>query len=183
MSVEYTLITPPETEPVSLALAKTHCRVYTDDENEGAYIEALIAAAREWTEKACGTSWSSQTLRATFDAFPRNGDPIELFYGPVTSIDSITYGADDSELAEDAYTLVGDAVKPVDKWPSEGPVKVMFHTGLQDVDDVPQRAKLAILFLVAGWYENRMHVSSTTMNEVPLTVRALLGSLWKGIYP
>jgi uncharacterized phiE125 gp8 family phage protein len=184
MSVEYTLISPPEAEPVTLAQARRHARVFVEDADEDAYLTTLVAAARELTEKACVTSWSSQVLRATFDAFPGGGDPIKLFYGPATSIDSITYGADDAELSDESYTLVGDMVKPVDKWPStSGPVKVTFQAGADDVDDVPQRAKLAILFLVAGWYEHRMPVSSTTMSEVPLTVRSLLGSLWKGIYP
>jgi uncharacterized phiE125 gp8 family phage protein len=180
----YTLTTPPATEPVELAKVRRHLRVFVEDDDEDAYLMALVGAARELTEAACVRSWCSQVWTATFDAFPDGDKPIKLLYGPVTAIDSIAYGADDAELDSGAYTLAGDLVKPVDEWPdSDGPVKVTFHAGAEDADDVPQSARLAMLMLVGSWYENRMSVSSTPMSEVPFAVRSLLGSLWRGVYP
>jgi uncharacterized phiE125 gp8 family phage protein len=179
----YTLVTPPASEPVELAKVRRHLRVFVEDDDEDAYMMGLVGAARELTEAVCTRSWCSQTWQATFDAFPDGGKPIKLLYGPVASIDSIAYGPDDAELSDEAYTLVGDAVKPVGEWPSEGPVKVTFTAGAEDAGDVPQSAKLAMLMLVGGWYENRMSVSATSMSEIPFAVRSLLGSLWKGVYP
>jgi uncharacterized phiE125 gp8 family phage protein len=179
----YTLVTPPATEPVELAKVRRHVRFFAVDADEDAYLMGLAGAARELTEAICVRSWCSQTWKATFDAFPADNASIKLLYGPVSSVASITYGADDAELSDEAYTLVGDVVKPVGDWPSEGPVKVTFTAGAEDADDVPQSAKLAMMMLVAGWYENRMSVSATSMSEIPFAVRSLLGSLWKGVYP
>lgn len=59
---------PPAIEPISLALAKNHCRVTlaTDDELFGVF----IAAARDLVENYTGRSFVNKGFRQEHDAFP-----------------------------------------------------------------------------------------------------------------
>ncbi len=62
------LLTPPAAEPIDLASAKAHLRVYTDDDD--AYISTLIPAAREYCETVMGRSVMTQTWQLNRDSFP-----------------------------------------------------------------------------------------------------------------
>ena len=63
-----TLATEPTAEPVTLAEAKTHCRVDTSDDDT--YITTLIKAARLYTEEATNRALITQTWDWYFDSFP-----------------------------------------------------------------------------------------------------------------
>lgn len=62
------LVTGPETEPVTLDEAKDHLRLTTDDEND--LIEALIVSAREYAETFTHRAFLTQTWDEKLDAFP-----------------------------------------------------------------------------------------------------------------
>src|SRR5512139_4185185 len=69
------LITAPTSEPVSLAEAKSQCRVdiSTDDD----YISNLIVAAREWCELHDWRVYMPQTWELYLDNWP-SAAPIEI---------------------------------------------------------------------------------------------------------
>jgi hypothetical protein len=117
--VGLTLLTPPATEPVSLADAKLHLR--ESDNAQDTVISALVTAARKLVEERCRRSLITQTWVLTRDQFPSPnlgsanwapfemgiprippGDPsasdlrrawysIRLPRGPVQSVSSIAY--------------------------------------------------------------------------------------------
>jgi len=48
----YTLVTPPETEPITIAQASEHLRV--DSQDDITYIESLVSVAREYVDSVTG---------------------------------------------------------------------------------------------------------------------------------
>lgn len=201
--MEYRIVEQPESEPVTLAEARRHARVFVEDADEDAYLGALIVAARELVEAATCRSLVTRTLEVRLDAFPSECTPrtyggrfpafhaggrpaIRLLYPPLQSVASIVYGPDSATLDGGAYEVVPGTpglVLPTTSWPSEGPVEVTFTAGYGAAEDVPQVAKLAQLMLICQWYENRQPVSSSTVAQLPYAVEALLGALKWGAYP
>jgi uncharacterized phiE125 gp8 family phage protein len=92
----YALITPPTSEPITLAETKSHLRL--DDTNEDALLAALIRTAREHLERTTGLSLITQTWRLYLDSIPEDG-VIQIARGPVQAIESLTlYDASGEEL-------------------------------------------------------------------------------------
>jgi uncharacterized phiE125 gp8 family phage protein len=75
---EYKVVTPPSVEPATLDELKRHCRVFTDDSGEEAYLTALGKAAREYLEIRTCRSFVTQSIEATLDGFPSSSQPIKL---------------------------------------------------------------------------------------------------------
>lgn len=208
--VKLELVTPPATEPVSLAEAKLHCRVDISDDD--AWFTAAIAAARSFCETQSGRCFVTQTWRQYFPSFPvvteddwwrgchRTDFPaqgeaaIELAKNPLASVTSITYvsAADGSTLtlASTEYTADTKANPGVivpaygKSWPEarqqRNAVTVEFVTGVA-VGSVDPRAKIGILMLVAHWYENRETVLvGTVSKELEMSLKNLMGQLWNG---
>ena len=185
----YALVTPPATEPVTLAEAKLQCRVTANDED--ATITALIVAAREHCENQTGRSFITQTWRADFVRFPCAGAPFRLPKGPVQSVSSVKYYDDfgaDTTLDASGYhlDLTGQLAKlwlAVDEvWPTiqvqSNAVRIEYVAGYGAAAAVPQAIKQAMLLLIDHWFENRGAVSfGNTPEEIPLAVSALLGGL------
>lgn len=111
---KYKVVSPPVLEPVTLAEAKQHARLYVDDGTEDAYVSSLVTAAREKLEATVCRAFITQTIQATFDGFSHcshgdydgvslwrsrfgvpfqhiRADAIQLLYPPIQSVDSITY--------------------------------------------------------------------------------------------
>ncbi len=66
--LNFRLTAPPAAEPVTLALAKQHCRIdITDDDT---LVTAYIAAAREWCEEFLKRAIFNQSYLLTLDSFP-----------------------------------------------------------------------------------------------------------------
>jgi len=68
MILNLKLITPPEAEPITLDLAKQHCRVAND--NDDAIIQAYISAARRLCENETRRAFFNQTWQRALDHFP-----------------------------------------------------------------------------------------------------------------
>jgi len=132
-----TLIAPPGEEPVTLAEAKSFCRI--DGSDEDALVNALIAAARLQVESLTGRALITQTWRLTMACAPRL---VEL---PVIPVAALVAAPDGAVLQGDAVLLV----EPVDE------LTVDYTAGYGAAADVPGDLKQAVLTLVAYWYENR----------------------------
>lgn len=186
------VVTQPAIEPVSVADAKAHCRVVTTDDDS--YIEALIAAARQYVEDNTRRKLITQTLDWRRDyGFPRGY--IELPYPPLQSVTSVTYVDGDGTtqtLSTSKYSVDTNShtprIYPVysESWPTcrtePNAVTVRYVAGYGDAaSDVPQGLRHAIKLLVAHWYEAREPiVTGTIVAQIPMSVQSLIGQFYTG---
>lgn len=173
------LVTPPATEPITLAEAKLHLRV--DHSEEDTVINGLIAAARIYVEQRCWISLVAQTWKVYLCDWPDSS--VMLPRGPVTGITTVKYQTSNGvwvTLASTEYTLQGDIVRLAynAQWPSTElfghmPVEIIYTAGA----GADQAIKQAMLLLIGHWYENRESAVVTpgaTAVKVPFAVDSLL---------
>jgi uncharacterized phiE125 gp8 family phage protein len=194
------VITPPASEPVSLDLAKRHCRIDTDADDE--LIEMYVTSARMWAETFLNRALFTQKLQYNITwappptatplvpqsliVFPLNWPPlvkrpIELPRAPAVSVEQIKWGPlEDMQIADtDDYTLnLGVepgyiAVKPqlLPQIPQQSMI-IDFTAGNDPASAyaVPTPIIHAILLLTAFLYEQRGDVEAA----MPETAKALL---------
>lgn len=178
------VVTGPASEPVSLAEAKAHCRIYgTDDDG---LLAGYLMAARVYTESITGRRLVTQTLDYFVDDL--SADEILLPVAPVQSTTSITYidpaGATQT-LGAGNYATVGrrywTAIVPTVNatWPEvrdqAESVTVRFVAGHSSTNPVPEPIRQAILMLVGHFYENRETVViGQAPSVVPMSYEFLL---------
>jgi uncharacterized phiE125 gp8 family phage protein len=189
-------LTLPAIEPVTLAEAKHHCRVDTD--NDDVYLSALIVAAREWCEEYCDATFLHTQYRMTLDYFPLH---IELPKPPMATSGTATAVSVVYKLSDQSTALLDSSTYRIDRdstpgvirynysgsWPSHlfdfGAVEVTWWGGYgPDAVSISQRIKSAILWLVGLWYEKRMAAQQANLSEIPFGVKALLDSIRWGSY-
>lgn len=160
------LTTPPGGEPVTLAEAKAHLKVDTDDDD--ALIEALISAARARIEWHTGRALMTQGWTLWLDAWPANGI-VEIPLPPLQSVLSVTvFASDDSAsvLDGDAYrvgtasapgrlALKSALAPPVATLRNTDGIAIAFVAGYGEASDVPAAIRQAILCIVADLYTHR----------------------------
>ncbi len=180
-----TVTTPPATEPVTTAEAKSHCRV--DIATDDTLIDGLIEAAREYAEVITRRAFITQTLLLTLDSFPTE---ILLPRPPAITIGATDLKYTDIDGAEQSlaaanYTIDNKTeparvvLSATGSWPSTqsvvNAVRITYTAGYGAAAAVPQAIKQAILLLVGHWYENREStVSGTIIKSIPDGVDALL---------
>src|SRR3546814_4701573 len=86
-------------EPVTLALAKAHCRIDPSDTDHDEVLATYIQAAREWVEDFTGLVLVSRPFTKAVEAF---GSYVQLDRRPVTAVESIAYL--DTDGAEQPFT-------------------------------------------------------------------------------
>lgn len=156
------LLTPPETEPVSVAEAKAHLKVDTSDED--ALIETLITAARARAEWHTGRAFITQHWRYYVDVWPVGG-VAELSLPPLISVEDVTVtdasGArtvlDPSAYRVDAASVPGRVIfasRPR-SLRSRDCLEITFTAGYGDASAVPAAVKQAILAIVADLHTHR----------------------------
>ena len=160
--MSYQITVQPATEPVDVADCKLVARL-TATGLDGLIEDLFIPSARRTCEQRLGRSLITQTIRKTLDAWPADGD-IELEYGPVASITSVSYldaNGDSTLVDSDLYSLdsrneVGSAwvlLAPDQIWPTTGSyanaVSVLYVAGYGGASDVPHDVRLWIMAAVA----------------------------------
>ncbi len=161
--------TDASTEPVTLALVKSHLRVDHSDEDD--LLNLIITAARQWAEEYTRRSFVTQTWTLDMDDFPA-GTGLPLRYGsPLQSVSSVKYYDSDETLQTwsadeyhvDTKSIVGRVVLDDGySWPSDlddrpNCVTVTYVAGYGDeATDVPAAIRLALLEIIANGYENRV---------------------------
>lgn len=158
------LIDPPAIEPVTLAEAKAHLRLTRTDDDD--YVAAMITAARIQVESATRRVLIDQTWRIFRDDWPADGR-IDLAIAPLKSVAAITvYDADGEptvvpptawllDAAGTPARLVFTGAAPVPGRAVNGiEIDVVAGYGLSGLS-VPQPLRLAVMTLVARWYEDR----------------------------
>jgi hypothetical protein len=197
------LIEGPSSEPISLATAKQHLRLETDDDDT--IVTDLITSARTYFEVTTGLALIEQTWRLTFDQFPseerddwwdgvREGSLsqlygsrryIELPTSPLLSVDTFnSYNeGDDASAFTDFYTDTNSrpgrvALRSGSVWPiaSRGVnnYTIDYTAGFgADEAAVPADIKIAIRQIVAHWYENREVMLSTDIAQSEVPMSAM----------
>ncbi len=190
------VITPPASEPVTLAEAKLHCRVdITDDD---ALITALITAAREEVERQSYHALMTQTLELILNYWPYDHPLLPGWYTghikvprpPLVSVTSVTYRdytGTVNTLAPSQYVVAADSIPaeimpPYAKtWPpvvlyAAEAIRVRYVCGFASAADVPQSLKQAMLLCIGAWYANRETFTTGVLREIPMGVDALCRS-------
>lgn len=185
MRYSSTLITPPSSEPVTVADVKAWARISSDDED--VLLGSLIIAARQEAEKYLKRALITQTWEYTLDNIPSYFDSIigdgvyelpvnvlyeglpksiTLPYAPIQSITSVTtYNLENTGTvySSDNYTLdVAGSRLVLDYsaiWPSDlrnkASLVIRYVAGYGSASAVPQAIKIAIMSYVQEVYESR----------------------------
>jgi uncharacterized phiE125 gp8 family phage protein len=187
-------ITSPAVEPVSLSVAKQHCRVDTDADD--LYIQSLIAVARQYVEDVLDITICTTVWEVKYDLFPvwaiilprlpmldravtvtyRTGDGT---YGTLSS-------ATDFQI--DASVLPGRIYPQwARSWPAtrgdENSVTVRYSAGYgDDGQSAPPVVKHLILLLTAHFYDTRQPAVTGAPQSVPQTFETLLAAASQGVY-
>lgn len=193
--MKYRVITPPSSEPVSLAEARTHLRIIPFgsplEHPDDSFISNSIGVAREFCEQYLERSLAAQTIQLVTDNF---NSTIYLPNAPIQHIDSITYVDVDGitqTLATSVYELDSFdnkiRLKYGQEWPAvrsqEDAVSVTYVAGYTngaspDTHPIPAPIKAAMLLIVGNLYENRQQdvLGNTriSFNSLPLGVYNLL---------
>lgn len=184
----WTLVTAPDTEPLTLADAKAHLR-YTQSA-EDALIDSLITAARDFVEAVTRRRLITQTWDWQLPAFP--AFPVAVPYPPLQSVTGITYRVNEVDttwatanfrvLARSGMraprgeiVLTDAAVVPTaDSVPDAVTVRVVQGYG-DTPADVPEAIRHAMKLYVAElWVQRQITVVGTVTSSVQFTVEQLL---------
>jgi len=153
-------------EPVTLEEAKSHLRVFGDDEDS--YITSLITAAREMAEGRLNRTIVQRTRTEVFTGWKVD---LALLKPPIISVDSITY-ADDTgvvrTLSEEYYyaALGGEHAPRIELAPGfqapalhfrRHPIAVTYTAGYAE-GEVPRAICQWILLALGTMYEHRESV-------------------------
>lgn len=151
------LVTPPTTEPISLAEAKLYLRqTFSDDD---ARITRHIKEAREWVEARIQKQVTAATWEVALDEFPTSA--IALDIAPVQSITSLKY--DDADRVEQTLTVTTDytysngIITPVGDWPAaydaENSVRIRVLTGYSASNLISNAVIAAIYLKIKDLYD------------------------------
>lgn len=187
----------PSSEPITLAEAKAWLRVSGNDED--ALIAALIDAARSYVETFTGRALMTQQWELALDSFPvgcgysgyvpaLRSRHIVLPRAPLVTVESVKYYDADGALQTfapagyyvDDRSQPGRIVLNADyDWPETqlrpNAVIVAYTVGYGAATAVPQGLRTALRFMVAHWFENRVHINiGNIVNSIPDSAEALL---------
>lgn len=175
-----TRLTPPATEPVTLAEVKAHLAIIGDaDDTLLTRLISSAVASFDGAEGRLGRCLITQEWR--FDIAGAFAPGIVLPMPPVISVDEITYldsaGATQT-LDPAAYFAAGlgsshaATVFPTTRWPSAQSVSVSFTAGFGDADDVPEDIRDAILAVIGArfaWRESEVMASGSLSSNPQFT--------------
>ena len=178
------LLTPPASEPVSLADAKAWLRIDTIAEDDA--ISALIVAARLTAENFTRRKLLNQSWRLVLDAWPQD-NILRLKLAPFQSVLAArVYDINNiaQPLAPALWTLDANPEAARLLFTTNPPAPGRPIAGIEiDVSlgygptptSVPEPVRQAIRMLVARWYENRGDVPGDAgAAHIPASVAALL---------
>lgn len=170
-----TLVTAPQTEPVSLDEAKDHLRVTTNDDD--VKITGYITAARKWVENHTSRALITQTWDMWIKSFPLSTEAIYIPKAPMQSVTSITYvdsNGSDQTVTSSIYTadtdsdpgrvyLAYDQSWPTARW-QEKAVKIRYAAGYgDDPDDIPRDIIEGLLLQLQILYDQPTDISAQAL--------------------
>lgn len=191
------VIAAVEIEPLTIEECRLHLRVDASETSDGgthpddSLILALLSAAREQCENFTGLSFARRTLEIALDEYPDDADPIELPFGPVLMVESITAGEGSDATTWAAEDFVLDdysspaKIVPVADWPAltaaTNTIKIRYLAGYGVDSDggelIPYAARAAILLTLGHLYDNREDTTDRQVFELPYGAECLLRPL------
>lgn len=179
------LVTPPASEPVSVADVKAHARI--TETAEDALIGNWITAARQHLESTIGRAFITQTWDVYYDTF---AEALLLPYSPLGAITTVTY----YDAAGTQQTLSTSVYEAVELWHvarvrekygqyfpttrgGNDDVTVRYTCGFgATAASVPAPLKQALTLLAAEFYRAREPLGEYTVPqaELPYAIRALV---------
>jgi uncharacterized phiE125 gp8 family phage protein len=188
--MNYTLVIPPTSEPITLEEAKLHLRV--DSNVEDTLITALIKSARSKVENDTWRSLITQTWKLNMDT-----DEVKTFTGvtksPIQSITHIKYfdinviqktlstGSYQVDILNEPARIKIPEIPQIND--QMNAMEIMFISGYGIAASVPEDLKLAMLLLIGHWYEHRESVTIGNMKDVPMGYDALITPYKLIFYP
>jgi uncharacterized phiE125 gp8 family phage protein len=161
------VVTPPTSEPVTIAEAKMQLHIGASDDSHDVELSAMIAAAREEWERDTSTALITRTIEHRTAKFE---SVIRLTISPVASIESIKYidqdGAEQTVASGDYYLDLDEVrfkssfVRPQLENRSEA-VKIRYIAGYgADSRFCPELDRMAIRLSLANRFEDRDMISA-----------------------
>jgi uncharacterized phiE125 gp8 family phage protein len=154
------VVTPPTSEPVTVAEAKAQLHIGASDDSHDGELSAFIAAAREEWERDTQTALINRTIE---HRQPRFEEIIRLTVLPVAEVESVIYtdrdGNEQTMDAEDYYLDIDELRFPgtlptvIDR---SDAVKVRYIAGYGDDSKFcPEMDRMAIKLSLANRFEER----------------------------
>ena len=182
--MELELVTPPTTEPLSLAEAKAHAVIPEDLIDDDVLLGTYLTAAREYCEQFTSRVFAEATYRQIYTGFP--GAVLCAYRAPVASwgafeylgLDGTTWTPVESSLYYASTASARIVLNNGLSWPTPFDrvenVRVTYTAAPSAA--VPQSVLQAIRLLFTEFCAHR-EASMTTASvlEAPFGVRALLG--------
>ena len=183
------VVTPPTSEPVTIAEAKVQLNIAVSDDAHDLELASLIAAAREEWERDTSTALITRTIEHRMPAF---SGIVKLTVRPVVSITSVKYideaGAEQTVASSDYYLDTDEVrfldafTRPTTQTRSEA-VRVTYTAGYGNSSAFcPQLDRMAIKLSLANRFENRdMMVNSIIYTRT--AYEALVAKKMRASYP
>jgi len=193
------VITPPASEPVTLAEVKTFVRIdgttdATANMADDALLASLLTSAREEAENITRRAFLPTVLELSLGKFPRgNMDFIELPRPPLISVSSVAY-VDTAGVTQTMDPTFYTTASPSDgipdvlflvfrSWPATAlvpsAVRIRYTAGWPDAASVPENIKTWIKLRTATLWANRESfiAGNNTVGAVEMPGRFLDGLL------
>lgn len=185
----YVLVVDSDALVVSLGGVKAHLKV--DSSDEDSLLVNLIRVAEDVIERKSNRTLRPRTRTAHFGGWPARGEWLRLPYPPIVGVTEVRYvDADGAEQVLDpsVYLVLTDEDQAAparvylgsgQAWPAvlsghPKPIAVEYVAGYEDVTDVPDCLRQAMLLQIGHLYEQREATSDRPVHEVPGTVEALV---------
>ena len=184
--VNFTTVTGPAREPLSIEDAKEHLRI--DQNDEDVWLLDAIKAVRQRAEGMLGRALISQTLEVALSGWPATR-VIALPRPPLVSVTSVKYFNEaDAEATLAASNYIVDTrttpgrlvLKSTMSWPATvlrevNGVIIRYVAGFGELaSDVPPEIRAAMKLWLGEMYENRENSAAGGLVTVPNAAEKLL---------
>jgi uncharacterized phiE125 gp8 family phage protein len=181
------VVTPPASEPVTIAEAKAQLSIGASDDSHDTELASMIAAAREEWERDTSIALITRTLE---HRLPKFLSTIVLSVRPAIAISSVTYAdttGTTQTVASSNYYLDGDEVRFLDTFVkpdvqerSEA-VKITYTAGYgSDSRACPELDRMAIKLSLANRFEDRDMIAASGERRA---YEALVAKKMRASYP
>jgi uncharacterized phiE125 gp8 family phage protein len=181
------VVTPPTTEPVTIAEAKAQLSIGASDDSHDTELASMIAAAREEWERDTSIALITRTLE---HRLPKFLSTVVLSVRPAIAISSVTYvdtTGTTQTVASSSYYLDGDEVRFLDAFVkpdvqerSEA-VKITYTAGYgSDSRACPELDRMAIKLSLANRFEDRDMIAASGERRA---YEALVAKKMRASYP
>jgi uncharacterized phiE125 gp8 family phage protein len=181
------VVTPPTSEPVTIAEAKAQLSIGASDDSHDTELVSIIAAAREEWERDTSIALITRTLE---HRLPKLLEVITLTVRPVIAISSVKYmdaAGTEQTISSSEYYLDGEElrfldtfVKPVLQDRSEA-VRITYTAGHGTTSAAcPELDRMAIKLSLANRFEDRDMIASPGERKA---YEALVAKKMRASYP